>query len=190
MNTTNLIYALYSDNRTVFRLKDVAMLTKETDFVSLNQRLHYFVRTGKLQNPRKGIYCKQNYNLSELACRIYIPAYISLEFVLQRAGVVFQYDSSFTMVSYLSREIDIEENTFSFRKIKNEILLSPQGIERKENGINIATAERAFLDIIYLNGKMYFDYLHSLDKEKIEQILPIYQSKTMNENVAKILKDV
>ena len=185
----DLIYSLYNDSRTVFRLKDVAMLTGETSFSSLNMKLNYYVRTNRLQNPRKGIYCKQNYNLQELACRIFTPSYISLEYVLQQAGVIFQYDSRLTSVSYLSREVEIDGKTFSFRKIKNEVLVSSQGIEQKGNTLTIATPERAFLDMLYLNGDMYFDNLNPLKTELIEQILPVYNSQTLTKRVQKLFKN-
>jgi hypothetical protein len=160
----DLIYTLYNDTRTVFRLKDVSMLTGETSLDSLKQMLNYYVRTGRLQNPRKGLYCKPNYSREELACRIFVPAYISLEYVLQKAGVVFQYDSRITVVSYLSREVEIEGRTFAFRKIKNEVLVATEGIVQQGNTLTIATPERAFLDMLYLNGPMYFDNLHPLNK--------------------------
>lgn len=185
----DLIYQIYNDKRTVFKLKDIAMLTGKTDFVALNLSVNYFVRTGKLQNPRKGIYCKPNYNLAELACRVYAPVYISLEYVLAQAGVVFQYDSQITLVSYLRREIEVDKQTISYRKIKNEILMNTQGINQQPDFVNIAMPERAFLDMIYLNGAMYFDNLRPLNKEKIEQILPVYQSKTMPETVKKLLEN-
>ena len=185
----DLSYILYKDARTVFRLKDVAMLTGETSFSSLNMKLNYYVRTGRLQNPRKGLYCKPDYNPSELACRIYSPAYLSLEYVLQRAGVVFQFDSRFTVLSYLSREVEVDGYLFSFRKIKNELLISQQGILQQGNTETIATPERALLDMLYLNGEMYFDNLHPMNHDLIEQILPIYNSKTLNKRVQKILKD-
>jgi len=63
------------------------------------------VRAGKFLNPRKGIYAKSGFSKEELACILYTPAYISLEYVLQKAGVVFQYDPALTAVSYLSRII-------------------------------------------------------------------------------------
>jgi len=185
----DLIYTLYNDTRSIFRLKDVAMLTGETNFNSLNMKLNYYVRTGRLQNLRKGLYGKSNYNREELACRIFSPAYISLEYVLQRAGVIFQYDSRFTMLSYLSREVEIENNSFSFRKIKNELLVSQQGILQQGNTVTIATPERAFLDMLYLNGAMYFDSLNPLKKDAIEDILPIYHSKTLNKRVKKLFED-
>jgi hypothetical protein len=185
----DLIYNLYNDTRTVFRLKDVAMLIGETSFNSLNYKLNYYVRTGRLQNPRKGLYCKPSYSTQELACRIFTPAYLSLEYVLQQAGVVFQYDSRFTVLSYLSREVEIDNHFFSFRKIKNELLVSSRGIEQQGNTVTIATPERAFLDMLYLNGEMYFDNLHPLKRDLIEQILPIYNSKTLDKQVKKIVEN-
>jgi hypothetical protein len=184
----DLIYQIYNDKRNVFRLKDVAMLSGETNLISLSKSLNYFVRNKKLLNPRKGIYAKAGYKLEELACHGCVPAYISLEYVLARAGVVFQYDSRITVLSYLSREIEVEGQTISFRKIKDSILINTQGIDRQKDYVNIASPERAFLDMLYLNGAMYFDNLHPLNKEKIAQILPIYQSKTMNKVVKKLFE--
>ncbi len=186
----NMILSIYQDSRSVFRLKDIALLVGESNFEPLNKKINYYVRTDKLNNPRKGIYTKTDYNVQELACKIFSPAYISLEFVLQKAGVVFQYDSKITLVSYLRRDIEIAEQTYCFRKIKGEILANTLGILRQENDINIATPERAFLDILYLETGYYFDNLNPLKRDAITKLLPIYQSKALNKRVKKILQNV
>jgi hypothetical protein len=183
----DLIFSIYSDSKTVYRLNDIAMLVEETDSQSLNKRLNYFVRTGKLQNPRKGIYAKSGYNKDELACNIFIPSYISLEYVLQKAGIVFQYNSQITSVSYLKRSIEIEGFSYLFRKIKGEILVDTRGIIQNDNHVNIALPERAFLDVLYLDGDYYFDNLNSLTKDLIYKLLPIYQSKILTQRVSKLL---
>ena len=185
----DLIYTLYKDTRTVFRLKDVAMLAGETSFNSLNGKLNYYVRTGRLQNPRKGLYCKPDYNPQELACRVFAPAYISLEYVLQMEGIVFQYDSRITMVSYLNREITVDDQIFYYRKIKNESLVSLRGVKQIGNTVTIATPERAFLDMLYLNGATYFDNIHPLKRDLIEEIIPVYNSKILNKRVQKLFED-
>ena len=185
----NIILTIYKDIRTVFRLNDIAMLACETNFISLNKKLNYYVRTGKLQNPRKGIYTKPNYNPEELACTIYTPSYISLEYVLQKAGIVFQYDSRITAVSYLSRSTEVAGRSYLFRKIKGEILVNTNGIVRQDNHINIATAERAFLDLLYLNKDYYFDNLNPLSKQLVYKLLPIYQSAALSVRVKKILQN-
>jgi hypothetical protein len=112
-----------------------------------------------------------------------------LEYVLQRAGVVFQYDSAVSVVSYLSRTIDIENQTLQYRKIKDDVLVNTTGILRQNNQINIATAERAFLDLLYLNARFHFDNLNQLNKELIYKILPIYHSDSMVKRVNKLLQN-
>ena len=186
----SLVMAVYQDIRTVFCLNDISMLIGETNFQSLNKKLNYYVRTGKLQNPRKGIYAKPNFNPEELACILYTPSYISLEYVLQKAGVVFQYDTTISTVSYLSRSIEVAGQAYLFRKIRGEILVNTMGIIRQENHINIASAERAFLDLSYLNKNYNFDNLNPLNKQLIYKILPIYQSKTLSIRINKLLKNV
>jgi len=188
-NENDLIFNLFNDSRTVYRLSDIAMLLGESNFVSLNKRLNYFVRTGKLLNPRKGIYAKADYKAEELACRIFTPSYISLDYVLQKSGIIFQYSSLISSVSYLSRSITIEENTFGYRKIKNEILVDTTGIIRNDNGVNIATVERALLDTLYLNAECHFDNLNTIDKTLINRILPVYDSKILVQRVTKLFKN-
>lgn len=181
--------AVYQDTRTVFRLIDIALLTGEISFQSLNKKLNYYVKTGRLNNPRKGIYTKVNYDPQELACKIFIPSYISLGFVLQKAGIIFQYDSGITSVSYLRRDTTVDGQIYRYRKIKGEILTNPAGILRQKNDINRATPERAFLDMLYLNPKYYFDNLNPLNKEIIYKLLPIYHSKAMTSRVTKLLRN-
>jgi len=185
----NLIYQLYSDTRTVYTLQEIAMLLDEPDAQKLKQRLNYYVRTNKLKNPRKGIYTKKNYSVEELACKVYKPSYISLEYILQKSSIIFQYDTRITNISYLSRRIAVGENIFVYRKIKNDILFNSTGIILHDNGISMATPERAFLDTLYLNKEYFFDTLQNLDKEKIFSIVPIFQSIQLEQRVKRLINN-
>jgi hypothetical protein len=187
---TDIVLAIYRESWTVFRLKDIAILAGEENFQSLNKKLNYYVRTGKLKNPRKGVYAKPGYNSEELACALFAPSYISLEYVLQKAGMVFQYDSRITSVSYLSRNIMVEDQLFSFRKVKGNALVNTLGIIRQTNHINVASVERAFLDLLYLDKSYYFDNLNPLKKDLVFKLLPLYQSKTLTQFVTKLFKNV
>ena len=185
----NIVLSIYKDNRSVFRLRDIALMTGEENFQSLNKKINYYVRTGKLQNPRKGIYTKPNYLPEELACMLFTPSYISLEYVLQKSGMVFQYDSQITSVSYLSRTIQVANKNYRFRKIKGSVLVNTTGIIRQTNHVNIAIAERAFLDLLYLEKEYYFDNLNPLNKELVFRLLPLYQSKALIHRVTKLLQN-
>ena len=187
--TRNIFFALLGSKQSVFKLNDIALHTGITDFQSLNNKVNYAVRTGKLLNPRKGIYAKPGFSAEEMACTVYTPSYISLEYVLQQAGVLFQYDSGVTPVSYLSRTIVIDGRQYRYRKIKGELLANTTGIESRANGVNIALPERAFLDMLYLENVFYFDNLSPLDKKQVYQILPLYRSKTLIQKVAKLIKE-
>lgn len=189
MRENDFILSLYKANRTVFCLRDISMLLNESNFIRLKQKINYYVRTKAINNVRRGVYTKNDYNKEELACKIYIPAYISLEYVLNKDGIIFQYNEQISVVSYLSRNIVADKHKLVFRKIKNQILLNTSGILRSQEGINIATPERAFLDTLYLNKDFYFDNVSLLNKEMIQKFLPIYNSKQLNIRVNKILNN-
>jgi len=177
---SDLIYEIYKDKRTVFTLQEIAILVNEPDFSRIKQRINYFVKKGRLNNPRRGIYTKDRYSPGELACRIYRPSYISLEYVLNKSGIVFQYSDRISVVSYLSRSIVVDKNSIDYRKIRNDILINTSGIVIQDDGISIATPERAFLDLVYLNKGVYIDSGHLLNKDIIYDLLKIYDSVRMN----------
>ncbi|MCL2041963.1 MAG: hypothetical protein FWG84_08015 [Bacteroidales bacterium] len=183
----NIIFEIYKNSRTVFKINDIALLMGKEKDDTLYKILHYYVKSGKLRSPRKGFYAKEGYKSEELACLLYPPTYISLEYVLQRAGVVFQYDSAITNISYLTREVEIDNQSFRYRQMKGEILVNTTGIILNQNNTNIATPERAFLDMLYLNGKYYFDNLHILDKKTVVKLLPIYNSQALIKTVNNLL---
>lgn len=189
MNNNNFILELYKRKETIFKLSDIALYFPEENPDYLSERMSYYRRTGRLVSPRRGIYAKPNYNPLELANRLYTPSYISLEYVLQRSGIIFQYDSRYTSVSYLSREIEIDGKKFSYRRIKEDIIMGMAGIVHNNNGINIATPERALLDTLYLNGESYFDNLSSIDIQLLYQIVPTYNSSALGKRVAKLFSN-
>jgi hypothetical protein len=184
---SNWLLKLYQSTRTVFGLADVALIAGESDPISLTKKLHYQVGRGNLTNPRKGLYTKPIFDAAALACTLYTPSYLSLDYVLQKEGIIFQYDSAITAISYLSRSVEIDSWEIKYRKIKDAVLLNTAGIISRQDGVNIATAERAFLDMIYLNGDYYFDSLNTLNKAYVNQLMPIYQSKVLLQRVKKLL---
>ena len=183
----NVLEVILSSPRTVFNVQSLRMLTECEDSQKLTKSLHYYVKEGKIRNPRRGIYTKATFDEKEMACSLFRPAYVSLEYVLQRSGIVFQYDDTVTSVSYLNRIVEIDDKAYQFRIINPELWIGMDGIEQQDN-ILIATPERAFLDMIYLSaGNCYFDNLHPLNKIKVKQLLPFYQSKVLTERVTKLL---
>ena len=182
-----LLLDLYKDKASVFTMQGIAMAYGQgLERNTIKNRMINYVKKGEIINPRKGIYAKPGYDEKELACLLYTPSYISLEYVLQRAGIIFQYGDEITSVGNLSRSVEIDGKVYRYRKIKGEILIDTAGVIREGN-VNIASQERAFLDTLYLNSNYYFDNPISLDKQKVLSLLPIYNSKTLEQRVTKIL---
>lgn len=178
----DFILELYKKPQTVFTFKEISLLFPEASYQSLKNKIRYAIRTEKLHNPRRGIYTKDKFNRFELANKIYAPSYISLETILQEKGIVFQKYATIFVASYLTRKIKVAGEEISYRKLKDEVLLNKKGIEEK-NAYFCASAERAFLDAVFLYKDYHFDNLNPLDWKKVAEFKKIYQSKTLEKRV-------
>lgn len=169
--------------KTIFSVKDVALLWGEEAENAVRVRLNNYVKTAKLIRVYRGIYAKdKNYNRFELATRIYTPSYISFETVLTRTGINFQFYGNIFVASYVTRDIQAGDQKISFIRMKDYVLSNTAGIEHT-NGIATATKERAFLDRIYVSKDYHFDNLNALDWDKVLGILPMYNNKRMEKRV-------
>ncbi|OGT53845.1 MAG: hypothetical protein A3F17_04595 [Gammaproteobacteria bacterium RIFCSPHIGHO2_12_FULL_41_15] len=188
MEKGDYLDALLRSPKTIFSLGDITLLWGEPRRNTALSRLHYYLKHGKLIRLRQGVYAKdKNYNPMELATKIFIPAYISFETVLIQTGFIFQYYNTIFVASYLTRQVVCGQHAFSFKKIKSSVLTNPLGIELK-NEYAIASSERAFLDIIYLNKDYYFDNLSGLNWDKAFELLAIYENKRMQKTMEKIYR--
>jgi hypothetical protein len=173
---------ILKSKNSVFSFKDISLLWRESNNTT-RKRINYYLKNKKLYRIRKGFYAKdEDYNKNELATKIYTPSYISFETILSKEGIIFQYYHQISVASYLTREIEVDKQIYSYRKIKDSILTNDLGIEHKDN-YSIATPERAFLDMIYLNKNYYFDNLSVLNWNKVIEILPIYSNKRMEKEI-------
>lgn len=185
------ILTILRANKTVFTFNEILLSSKETNPALLRRRINYYIKKGELYPIRRGLYAKEkNYNKFELATKIYTPSYISFETVLAQAGVVFQYYGQIFVASYLTREITADSQKYTYKKIKDSILTNHVGLINKEN-YTIASPERAFLDVLYLNKDYYFDNPSNLDWDKVFEILKIYGgNKRMEKKVKEYKKSV
>lgn len=161
-------------NKTVFSFKDLLLLWGNIDRLTAGTRVNYYVKKGELYHIRRGLYAKdKNYDKFELATKIFTPSYISFETVLGKAGITFQFYGKIFVATYQTKEIACDGEIFSFKTIKDPILTSDAGVEKREN-YSIASPERAFLDVVYLYKNYHFDNLGPLNWDKVSEILPIY----------------
>ena len=181
---------LLRSSRTVFSTKDVALLWGEEREDTVSARLNKYVKSGKLIRVRRGLYAKdKNYDKFELATKIYTPSYISFETVLAKAGIVFQFYGQIFVASYVTREVKVDDQTYAYKRIRDSILTNHAGIKAK-NDYHIASPERAFLDVVYSNKDYHFDNLSPLNWERVFEILPIYENKSMEKKVKRYHKSI
>ncbi|MDD5020552.1 MAG: hypothetical protein PHR82_00245 [Endomicrobiaceae bacterium] len=180
---------LFNLNQSVFTVKNISLLWQTTDMPFINKKLYRYTKANKLFRIKKAIYAKnENFDRLEFAVKLWTPSYISFETVTAKAGLTFQYYSQIFIATYQSKEIEILKQKYVFRKLKDSVLTNLAGIENTGT-YNIASVERAFLDIIYLNKNYYFDNLSNLNWDKVFEILPIYQNKNMIKIVDKHYKE-
>lgn len=186
MHKGEYLSSILRSGKTVFSTKDVALLWHDPGSSATRVRLHYYASKGYLYRIRKGLYAKDpHYNRLELATRIFMPSYVSFETVLVKEGMIFQYYENIYVASYLDREIIVDGQIYTFRKIKTSILVNSIGVHYIDE-TSIASKERSFLDIIYTNSDYQFDHLDGLDWEMIFNILPIYRNKRLEKKVLAI----
>jgi predicted transcriptional regulator of viral defense system len=188
MKKSNILNIMRS-KASVFTFKEILLATVEAKPLLLKRRLSYYIKRGELYHIRRGLYAKdKNYNRLELATKIFTPSYVSFETVLIEAGVIFQHYSTIFVATYQTKEIVCDDQNYSFKKIKDTILTNNAGVEQKDY-YSIASKERAFLDVLYLNKDYHFDNLLSLDFNKIFSLLPIYNNQRMAKRVYAYFKD-
>ncbi len=171
---------IYSSNKTVFSISDLAVLWDERSQAKLHDAVRYYAKTGKLFKIKRGIYAKSlDYDIYELASKLSIPSYISLETVLQSKGVIFQDYQTIFSISYQSINYEIAKHDFNFKKIKNFVLGNLSGLENIDDRYWIASKERAFLDMVYFHRDYYFDNLLGIDWDLCFDLVQIYQNQAM-----------
>lgn len=184
----DLILTLYSQPQTVFTLDEISLFFPKVSYENLRSRIRYFTNVGKLKRLHQGVYAKEQFNTYELANKVYKPSYISLETVLVKGGVVFQYYERIFVVSYVTREIEIGDITIQYRQIRKDVLTNMAGIEQGD-GYFMASLERAFLDAVYIYKDYYFDNLGTLNWEKVFELQHIYKSHALDKRVKEYYKD-
>ena len=159
-----------SKKQTVFSTHDLKVAFNVKDSKQIYNLTSHAVKQGYLHKIAKGFFAiDEHYSKLEFANKYRQPSYISLYTVLQQADIIFQHYQAIYAISRRSETVVTDNQKYIYRKIKDEILLNPQGIVITNN-ISIATPERAICDLLYLYGEMYFDNLRNINWSLLQQI--------------------
>jgi hypothetical protein len=160
-------------DRKIFHTGDLAVLWDIYSKNTLYTTIKRYVKKGILIPVYKGLY--STVPLSRLdplelgKAIIHRFTYLSTESVLSQAGIIFQATYAYTFVSDLPKKITVDTMSFLFRKLKPEYLHNPSGI-LNQNGIFMASPERAVADMLYFNPHYHFDAADIIDFEKVKLI--------------------
>jgi len=181
----SLTSRLYLSNQTVFTTQEIALFWQESHADNLKSKINYYCTSGVLKRLRRGLYAlaEKPYDRHEVANRIFIPSYISLETVLAAEGLIFQYDTTIYSISYQTRQVTIDNQTYNYRRVASDILTNPMGLIHN-GATTIASKERAFLDLLYLSGAPHIDRTNGLDWNICRNLLPMYHNTALNKRFA------
>lgn len=165
------INELVKQDRKIYHSNDLAILWGIANKNTLYTTIKRYVKKGILVPIYKGLYSTvplQQLDPLELGkAIIHRYTYLSTESVLAQAGIILQATYAYTFVSSLSKRVTVGSMTFLFRQLKDEYLYHPAGI-LNENGIFVASTERAVADMLYYNPRYHFDIPESIDFEKVK----------------------
>ncbi|MBI5358932.1 hypothetical protein HZB69_04900 [Candidatus Amesbacteria bacterium] len=167
------ITELIKTGRTIFHTQDLMLLWKISNVNTLYTTVKRYIQNGVLYSVRKGIYSLIPVDkidpvlLGPVLAHRY--CYLSTESVLERAGLMPQIISGLTYVSDLSQKIIYANKVYSFRQLRPQFLYNKSGVN-EENGILVATVERAVADLWYFNPKHHLDNLKQIDLIKVKKI--------------------
>ncbi len=168
------IKKLYEQTIPLFHTKDLELIWGVENKNTLYKTVERFVKKGLLYRIYKGFYSLKPpdeidpYLLGLKALRTF--GYVSCETVLFDHGIIFQSPKKITLVSDRSASFKIEGLEYYVRKMKEEFLFNPAGVEEKRTGVFIASLERAVADMLYFNPKAYFDNPEAINWKKVKSL--------------------
>ncbi len=160
-------------DRHLYHSNDLAILWGISSKNTLYTAVKRYVLKGVLIPVYKGLY--STIPLSQLdplelgVAVVHKYAYLSTESVLAQAGVIYQAIHKYTFISSVSKKITIGDKSFIYRRLKDEYLNNPAGIDN-QNGIFTASVERAAADMLYFDKNYHFDVPENIDWKKMNDI--------------------
>lgn len=152
-----------------------------------------YVRQGLLLRLKRNLYVRKDRwesldreEVLELANLLQVPSYVSLMTALDIHQVTTQMQRAFieSIVLHRTREMEIGDTIFHFTQITGRLYFG----FRKENGVFIATPEKAILDASYLMslGRYRFD-IASIDADRLNRTELRKMSKRFPERTRELL---
>ena len=180
---------LIDSKNTVFTISELKFLFNIKNSAQINLIMQRMKKQNIVKNIWYGIWTLNDYDKLELWSKLRRNSYISLEYVLQKNGIIFQsYDKTITLVSNNTFTKKIDWLSFEYHKIRQNILTNPLWLIYTWK-YYIASPERAVCDMIYLYKNINFDNISWLNVELLKELSTIYPKK-INLLVNQLIRNV
>lgn len=160
-------------DRKLYHTNDLAILWGISNKNTLYTTIKRYIGKGVLYPIYKGLYSTvaiSQLNPLELGIAvIHKFTYLSTESILFTAGIISQKPSGYTFVSSLSKNIAINGTSFIYRQLADKYLHNSSGLAN-QNGVFVASTERAIADLKYFNPMYHFDLPDNIDWGKVNAI--------------------
>ncbi|KKP78724.1 MAG: hypothetical protein A2489_02140 [Candidatus Moranbacteria bacterium RIFOXYC12_FULL_36_13] len=157
----------------VFHSNDLANLWQIKNPNTLHTTLKRYAKEGLITRIQRGFYSLQPAEKIDpflLGVKIlHRYAYISTETILARSGIIFQEIPKTSIISSISKTFFVAGREYRCRRLADKYLYNDAGIVL-ENGVQVASTERAVADILYFNPRCYFDGDRLIDWKKVRAI--------------------
>lgn len=150
---------------------------------NLRKQLTRWVEKGILVRIAKGVYAPYGTEIDvlKIANQMYYPSYLSFESVLSKYGILSQVPYTLTFATpKRTRKMILNDTEVEFTKLSDKYYFGYVF----EDGVNIASPEKALVDCLYLvsKGKRSLNidelYLKNIDKEKLIEIAKVFPENT------------
>jgi hypothetical protein len=164
-----MINRFSSELRGVFTLADLKNLLPSAHNMNFYRRVKALEEAKILKRYIRGIYTTENYDLKILCYKINPHSYISLERVLADEliiGTEPSYEVKAVKIGK-KREFTGDQGRIVYLGITGHLFFG----FRKQQNINVAIKEKAFLDTLYFyikGARYYFDIYSDIDTTKLK----------------------
>ena len=193
MTSLDAIQKLQEFKKDYYTLKDLQSIL-DVPASSLKVQLSRWCKQGIFIRLTKGIYVPYNAKVDtqKVANQVYYPSYLSFESALNYYGILSQIPYTLTFATRKkSKKLVLKDTQVEYTQLANRLFFG----YTLENGIYLATPEKALMDTIYLisKGKRTLNleelYLKDIDKEKLKEISLKFPKNT-EDMVKKIVDSV
>lgn len=187
-----------------FSIEDLSSIGTEKKYTKI--LLFRLVKGGDIVRLKKGVYVSRKYldrvekenkinsYLEFIAVSLYVPSYLSMEYVLSEYGILTENTQAFTLISKdKSIKFTNSLGLFNYKHTKERLFSDYKIIKKDGFIISKATVAKALFDFLYLRKKTIIDKgaflalrlntdnLKKKDLEEVRKYVEIEGSKKMKE---------